>query len=173
MNPVELYHFSEQPDIALFEPRKLDSRPDELAMVWAIDAFHAPHYYLPRDCPRVCIWPSANTSEFDLQRFWGHSGTTRTIVIESGWLDRVRRTFLYRYTFEPGPFALYDANAGYYTATSSVRPVSAERMDDLLGSIVAAGIELRITPSLMPLHDAIVSSAVQFSMIRMRNAGQI
>ena len=36
--------------------------------------------------------------------------------------------------------------------------------------IADAGIELRITPSLWPLHDMLVESGLRFSMVRMRNA---
>ena len=30
------------------EPRQLEYRLNEPAMVWAVDEFHAPHYFLPR-----------------------------------------------------------------------------------------------------------------------------
>ncbi len=169
---MKLYHFSEEPDITIFEPRKLDYRANEPAMVWAIDEFHAPHYFFPRDCPRVCIWPKEDTTESDFNRFFGHSKTARIVAIEAGWFERVRTAHLFRYTFEPDHFTSYEPNAGYYTATQTVKPISVERMDDLLGSLIALGIELRITPSLMPLRDAILSSTVNFSMIRMKNAKQ-
>ena len=49
---MNLFHFSEDPSIARFEPRSRSDDPDELPFVWAIDEEHAPHYYFPRDCPR-------------------------------------------------------------------------------------------------------------------------
>src|SRR5687767_4768107 len=54
---MKLHHFSEEPDIAVFRPHiaKTSSIQDE-ALVWAIDGWHAPMYYLPRDCPRACFW---------------------------------------------------------------------------------------------------------------------
>ncbi|SDE44402.1 hypothetical protein SAMN02799630_03383 [Paenibacillus sp. UNCCL117] len=165
-----LYHFSENPNIDIFEPRKLESRPDEPSMVWAIDEFHSPHYWFPRDCPRVCIWPDEDTKESDIERFFGLSRTKHIVAIESGWLDRVRAGSIYRYSFKPEEFALYDRHAGYYTATHTVQPEGVERIDDLLGSLTAHGIEVRLTPSLLPLQQAILKSTVQFSMIRMRNA---
>nr|WP_181909618.1 DUF6886 family protein [Paenibacillus taihuensis] len=51
-----------------------------------------------------------------------------------------------------------------------MKPISVERMDDLLGSLVDAGVELRVTPGLKQLRDAVVDSTVGFSMIRMKNA---
>lgn len=165
-----LYHFSEQSGIVLFEPRTMDSRPDEPAMVWTIDSFHAPHYFFPRECPRVCIWPYDKTTDKDKARFFGHSGTDRIVAIESGWYERMCSTPIYRYAFDPEPFELYDRNAGYYTTTRTVRPAEVTRLDNLPGQLADLGIELRITPSLLPLRDAILSSTVNFSMIRMRNA---
>lgn len=167
---MRLYHFSEEPDIAVFKPRKLDYRMDEPAQVWTIDEFHAPHYYFPRDCPRVCIWPQEDTTEEDIQRFFGHSSTRRMVAVETGWLERIRRTTIYRYIFDSDEFELYELNAGYYTSTRAVRPVVVEKMDDPLSGLASLDIEVRITPSLKPLKEAILSSTVNYSMIRLKNA---
>jgi hypothetical protein len=167
---MRLSHFSEEPNIAVFEPRKLGYRMDEPAQVWAIDEFHAPHYYFPRDCPRVCIWTQGDTTDEDLQRYFGHSITRRMVAVETGWLERIRSSTIYRYIFDREEFELYEQNAGYYTSTRTVRPVAVEKLEDLLGSLAALDIEVRITPSLKPLKDAIPSSTVNYSMIRMNNA---
>lgn len=165
-----LYHFSEESDIRTFTPRKLDYRPDEPAQVWAIDEFHAPHYYFPRDCPRVCIWPYERTMEEDKLRFFGHSAVQRVIAVEAGWLGSIRTTQLYRYTFSDDGFEIYDRNAGYYTSIQEVKPVSVDPVGDLLSALCDTGIELRFTPSLMPLQEGILQSTVNFSMIRMKYA---
>ncbi len=167
---MRLFHFSEEPDIQVFEPRRLDSGKDEQAMVWAIDDFHAPHYFLPRDCPRICIWPKVDTTKKDINRFFGCSRTERIIAVETGWLDAIRNSLIYCYTFDPDMFSLYDSNAGYYTSAQSVRPVEVTPIYDLLKSITSRGIEFRFTPSLMPFKQAVLSSTVNFSMIRLRNA---
>jgi len=167
---MKLYHFSEESGIKLFEPRIIYNQTHEPAKVWAIDEFHAPHYYFPRECPRVCIWPKEDTTDLDRVAFFGMSKTDRITAIETGWYDRVRRGHLYRYTFEAEEFELYEPNAGYYVSTHSVRPVHVERMDDLLMAILQAGIELRVTPSLIRLKERILQSTLNFSMIRMRNA---
>lgn len=69
----ELYHFSEEPTIGLFDPRavtKASARPPGREwlngpLVWAIDDWHAPMYLFPRDCPRILIWPLPETTEED------------------------------------------------------------------------------------------------------------
>lgn len=169
---MELYHFSEQPDIVRFEPRVMKSRTDESAKVWAIDSYHAPHYYFPRECPRVCVWPGEETTEQDDDLFFGMSNTKRMIAIESAWYERVKTGFIYKYSFKPDCFELHDSNAGYFISTQTVTPFAVERIDDLIGFILQAGIELRVTSSLMPLRTRIISSTVNFSMIRLRNAIQ-
>ncbi|MFC5653400.1 DUF6886 family protein [Paenibacillus solisilvae] len=169
---MKLFHFSEDPSIAIFEPRQLEYRLNEPAMVWAVDEFHAPHYFLPRDCPRVCVWPQESTTEEDRRQFFGHSKTDHLIAVEAGWLKRIGTAHIYRYTFNPENFDLYDTNAGYYTSTQTVKPISIDRIDDLISAITSLGIEFRITPSLLPLRDSILASTVNFSMIRMKFANQ-
>jgi len=41
---------------------------------------------------------------------------------------------------------------------------------DALAELTHRDVELRVTPSLWPLRDAVVASTLQFSLIRMRNA---
>lgn len=167
---MKLYHFSDNPDIHIFEPRIIYNRTDEPPKVWTIDEKHAPHYYFPRECPRVCVWPKEDTSDEDIDLFFGMSKTHRMVAIEIGWYDRVRRGHICRYSFDPDGFELHVADAGYYITTRPVKPIGVERIDDLIGSLLQEGIELRVTPSLMPLRERILSSTVNFSMIRMRNA---
>ncbi|MGG4044926.1 DUF6886 family protein [Paenibacillus favisporus] len=167
---MKLFHFSEEPGIQVFEPRTIYDQTD--AKVWTIDEYHAPHYYFPRACPRVCIWPKDDTSDMDNERFFGMSKTSRMIAIETGWYERVKKGSIYRYTFNAADFELEEENAGYYVSRRPVIPMEVERIDDLITSILNEGIELRITPSLQPLREQILKSTVNFSMIRMRNARQ-
>ena len=52
----------------------------------------------------------------------------------------------------------------------SVTPGHVELIDGVIPAILARGVELRLLPNLWHLHDAVASSSLQFSMIRMRNA---
>jgi hypothetical protein len=51
-----------------------------------------------------------------------------------------------------------------------VVPSLVEVVDDLLAELLRRGVELRFVPNLWSLRDAVVSSTLQFSLIRMRNA---
>jgi hypothetical protein len=166
----ELLHFSEEPLIDLFTPQPLAADPASEPLVWAIDRKHAPNYYLPRDCPRITFGVGESTSAEDAELFFGHSSAWRIVAIESGWLDRVRATQLYRYYLPPDGFVLKDASAGYYVSAEAVKPLRVEKMHDLLTELIAADVELRLMPSLWKLYDAVAASTLEFSIIRMRNA---
>lgn len=107
---MTLYHFSEEPDITLFEPR-IGRIPDQ-RYVWAIDDWHAPMYYFPRDCPRACFWPGLATTADDRDRWFAGVDAKMIIAVESRWLERIRSTVLYRYTVPQDTFELNDATAG-------------------------------------------------------------
>lgn len=168
---MRLFHFSEEADIAVFTPRKIDYRPNEPAQVWAIDEFHSPHYYFPRDCPRICIWADEHTSEEHLERFFAQTSQAHIIAIESRWFAALSRTELYRYEFDPQAFHMYDGSAGYYTSNEIQKPIDVVKMTNLHEHLFAVGIELRITPSLQPFRRDILQAGLNlFSMIRMKNA---
>lgn len=165
-----LYHFSEEAGIGRFEPRAPLQRPEVEPMVWAIDEWHAPMYFVPRDCPRACFWAGPATSEEDRERWLGGVDSRLVIAIESAWLDRVRTTALHRYSLPPATFVLHDADGGHWVSRQPVVPLAVEPVGDLLGALAGAGVELRVTPSLVGLWQRVVRSTLHFSGTRLRNA---
>jgi hypothetical protein len=166
--PSSLWHFSEDPEIERFVPHVPATNPTQPPAVWAIDADHAPLYWFPRDCPRVAFW-TADGSPADAL---GPTTARRVHAIELGWLDRVRDCALYAYRFDVGAFEPWAEAEDQWWASEAVEPAAVEPAGDLLALHAAAGIELRLVPSLLPLVDPVVASGYQFSMVRMRNAGQ-
>ena len=167
---TRLYHFSEDPNIRQFAPHVPVTGAGEEPLVWAVDEERAHIYYFPRQCPRVTFYASESTSAEDRERFLGHTAAPRVVAIESGWLDAMRTTSLYRYEFGPAGFELQDETAGYWVSRETVTPVSMEPVGDLLAALTNAGAEVRIMPSLWPLYEAVIASTLQFSIIRWRNA---
>jgi hypothetical protein len=167
---LPLYHFSEEPDITLFQPHHASTSQLDDELVWAIDHWHAPMYYLPRDCPRACFWPGRQTSDEDRERWFGAIEARMVIAVESRWLERIRSIRLYRYAMLEATFVLNDATAGHWVSREAVEPLSVELIDDLLGEIVAEGVELRVTPSLIDLWRRVIASTLEFSGTRLRNA---
>jgi len=163
------YHFSEDPTIERFVPHVPATNPDQPPAVWAIDAEHAPLYWFPRDCPRVTAWPR---TEAERPAFEAAFTTTasRLHATELGWLDRLRDVALYRYVLPAAPFRAWSAASGQWIALEPVEPLAVEPVGDLLAAHATAGIELRLVPSLWPLHDLAVSDRWDFSIVRMRNA---
>lgn len=79
---VQLFHVSDQPDIALFQPRPAPRAPGvEDAVVWAVDEEHLPNYLLPRDCPRVTFCPVPGSISEDVARLMSYSTARRVVAI--------------------------------------------------------------------------------------------
>lgn len=165
-----LYHFSEEPDIAVFYPRPPLARPDVEPMVWAIDEARAPMYCFPRECPRACFWPGTRTTDEDRERWFGGVTARMVIAIESVWLERLRTTTLYRYVMPAATFTPNDETAGHFVSRDSVVPLSVEPVGDLLAALIASDVELRITPRLPELWRLVIASTLDFSGTRLRNA---
>lgn len=165
----ELYHFSEDPTIERFVPRSPLARPEVEPLVWAIDEWHAPIYFMPRECPRVCGWPLPTTTAEDYERFFSYVSSRMIIAIEAGWEARMHTTALYRYVMPADSFESLN-DAGMHVSRETVVPLRVEPVGDLVMALLTARVELRICASLTPLADALIASTLHFSLIRMRNA---
>jgi hypothetical protein len=163
-----LFHVSEESDIAVFHPRPSQIAPKAGPIVWAIDSPKLPNYLLPRDCPRVTFGLCGTTTPKDRERFGVDTG--RVVVIEAGWLQRVCASTLFLYELPTRAFRLFDDIAGYWVSTESVEPMRVTAVGDLPTAMTERGGELRVVRRLWPLHDAVATSTLAFSMIRMRNA---
>src|SRR5262249_1754091 len=133
-----------------------------------VDVDRLRNYLLPRDCPRVTYYAGRDTTAADVERFLGASPAV--IAVEIAWLERLRSCRLYRYQLPPETFTCIDECAGYFVSRRPVVPTGVQIVDDLLAALLECGVELRFVPNLWPLRDAVVSSTLRFSLIRMRNA---
>jgi hypothetical protein len=165
-----LWHYSEDPSLSRFRPRAPSGEPDGTPLVWAVDTRHAPMFWFPRDCPRGCIWPVSTTTAEDVERFFGQSAVSRVHVIEANWLARMQVCELYAYQMPTASFRPHQVG-GYWVSEEHIDAIDRIAIDDLLGRHAAAHIELRITPSIWPFWQRVVSSTVEYSGSRLRNAG--
>lgn len=166
---MPVYHFSEDPTIRRFVPRSPLAHPEVEPLVWAIDAWHQPIYFLPRDCPRVCFWPLPTTIQDDIDRFFSYVAARIVIAIEAAWLERVQTTQLFRYVMPEEDFEpLHDY--GGYISRRTITPTAVEPMGNLVREMLGANVELRICSSLLPLAHTLTSTSLHWSLIRMRNA---
>jgi hypothetical protein len=168
--PFALWHFSEDGSLQQFRPRPPATDPEAPPLVWAVDTRHAPMFWYPRDCPRGCIWPVSTTSAEDRERFFGQSAASRIHVTETAWLGRIRSCRLFAYRLPGGTFRRHDVG-GFWVSAEPVEASGQEVLDDLLGSHARAGIELRLTPSIWPFWQRVAASTVEYSGLRLRNAG--
>lgn len=115
------------------------------------------------------VWPVSTTSADDRERFFGQGGALRVHVIEGGWLERVLATRLYAYRMPADAFSPYPVG-GYWVTEQSVEAIERVTIDDPLARHAAAGIELRVVPSIWPFWRRVTASTVEFSGCRLRNA---
>jgi hypothetical protein len=149
-----LYHFSDDPNIAVFEPRLMPRRPEvEEPLVWAVDDEYAFTYCFPRDCPRILLWPREDTTDADRERWFGASDARALAHIEYAWLDAMRTTTLYRYELPADAFELVgpEGGPGNYVSRVAVTPVRMQPVSNLVEALHDARVELRVLDRLTPL----------------------
>jgi Family of unknown function (DUF6886) len=163
-----LWHASEDPSIERFEPHRAATAIDDEVLVWAIDDAHVPSYWFPRDCPRATFWAGPGTTPDDAALL---HGSPRVHALEWDWWDRFRAAHLFLYRLPEEPFSVHDEEAGYWVAREPVEPLEVVAVPDLLEEHRRAGIELRLAANLWTLWDRVTASTLEFSGIRLRNAG--
>jgi len=155
--PGELLHFSEDPSIRRFAPHVAATAQQPEAYVWTVDSLNAPSYWFPRQCPRVCSWGD---------------GAPRVHAVEESWLDVVRTTVLYAYRFDAADFEPFGDRPHAHVATHEVAPLGPpDAVDDLVALHERHGIELRVLAELEEHFAAVRAAGLEFSAIRMGNAG--
>jgi hypothetical protein len=168
-----LFHISEMADIKIFEPRPSPSAFPGLnkPLVFAISQNLLHNYLLPRDCPRVTYHKKRDSTEADIERFFGNSHAEFVMAIESGWTDLINKTTLNCYEFPTETFRLLDETAGYYISYSKVEPIEEIKIHNPFKEISKRkNVDLRILPSLHQIASEIAASSLGFSLIRMRNS---
>jgi hypothetical protein len=166
-----LYHFSEDPDIRRFTPHVPETNPDQAPSVWAIDAEHAPLYWFPRDCPRGTVWANDPSQRERLRELF-LTDAERLHVTEFAWLPRIRAARLCVYRFDAAPFTPWPEAEGQWVSHEPVVPLDVKPVGDLLDRHREAEIEMRFARSIRPFWEAVVSSGLPFSGVRLRNASQ-
>jgi hypothetical protein len=168
--PDEVLHFSEDATITLFSPHVAATARHPEAYVWAVDAALAPAYWFPRQCPRAMAWAVPATTPGDRERILGPGGGGRVHAIEYGWLEAMRTVSLYAYRLPAARFRRFGDAA--FVATEPVVPLGPPvPVGNLLALHEDAGIQLRVLPNLWAFWDEVIVSTLDFSGIRLRNAG--
>lgn len=137
-------------------------------VVWAIDWKHLPNYLLPRDCPRVCYYPTATTSESDRKHFIGKLPHCHVVAIEETWVRRAINEPIWLYELPSRDFSLLDPGAGYYVSRKPAAPVSKRLIRYPLEALEQFDVSLRVVDDLEELQNEVVRSTLQYSCIRMR-----
>jgi hypothetical protein len=168
---MQLFHFSSESNIEIFRPRVKHNRQDMPPVVWAIDQEHEFTFYFPRNCPRIVVTRTDDMSVEDQAKFFGLSSSNIIITVETHWYNVINEATIYRYTLPGESFKLFDETAGYYISEESIMPVEMKPLDNLIERLIDLNIEVRFTPSLHPLREAILQSTIQdFGIHQFANA---
>jgi hypothetical protein len=170
--PGQVLHFSEDPTITRFVPHVAATAAQPEPYVWAVDFERAPDYWFPRQCPRAMAWVTPETSDMDRDRIIGVGCGRRVHAIEYGWLEAMRTVRVYAYRLPAELFRPCGTPEPHaFVAVEPVEPLRPpELVSDLFGCHAEAGIQLRVLDNLWPFWDAVITSTVGFSGIRLANA---
>ena len=166
-----VFHFSEDPGIERFAPHVAATARQPEAYVWAVDRARCPDYWFPRQCPRAMAWVGPATAAADRDRVIGAGCGTRVHAVEYGWLEAIRTVRLYAYRLPAARFRPIGEPVTARVATEPVEPLGPPSLvGDLFALHEEAGIQLRVLPNLWPFWDEVITSTLEFSGIRLRNA---
>ena len=165
--PHALWHVSENPAIALFEPHVSRTAASSEPRVWAVDTRHLPFYWFPRECPRCTFWATATTEPEDAALL---EGSPRVHLVESGWIRPMRSTRVVAYRLPHETFAPDPDVGGYWLSREAVVPVEVIELGDLVELHARSGIDLRVVENLWPRWRRVVGSSLEYSGIRLHNA---
>ncbi|HLY94925.1 MAG TPA: hypothetical protein VKP14_08775 [Gaiellaceae bacterium] len=165
--PHALWHVSEDPTIARFEPHHRPGHTLDEQLVWAIDTRHLPLYWFPRECPRATFWAVSTTTDDDVETFLGGDRSRRVHVVEPGWLAPMRTAHVLAYRLPGETFEQWDR---FRISRVAVEPLEQVELGDLVELHAHAGIELTSADDLLGLWERVVASSLDFSGIRLRNA---
>jgi hypothetical protein len=173
---MRLYHFSEDPEISVFEPRPVRTPVARPAgqewlngpLVWAIDEAHSFLYLFPRDCPRILIGATAATTEIDRMRWMGNTNAPTIAYIETAWAERLSSAIVHRYELPTNCFEDID-DVGMWVSKAQVKPIESQILSDLPKRLEDRRVELRVVERLTPLK-GVWTSTLHASGIRLRSA---
>jgi hypothetical protein len=137
---MRLFHFSENPDIAEFVPRSPLRHPEQEPLVWAIDEWHSPIYWFPRDCPRIVRF-----APFGKIMIW----------IPGAWEDRWRTATLSAYEFDSSQGFESREDHGVWVSRQSVVPVAQHELADLPEQHALRGTKVQLVDSLIPIAESL------------------
>jgi hypothetical protein len=168
--PGQVLHFSEDPTITRFVPHVAATARQSDPYVWAVDADRSPGYWFPRQCPRAMAWATPSTTDADRDRIIGAGSGERVHAIEYDWLDAMRTARLFAYRLPAELFRPFGEPPNAHVATGPVEPLApAEPVGDPFALHENAGIQLRVLTDLAPFWQAVITSTLGFSGIRLHN----
>lgn len=155
--------------VAVAAPRRPGDEWLNGPLVWAVTERRQAAYLFPRDCPRVLLWCTEDTSDADRAQWFEDARDEMIAYVEQAWLASIRATTLYRYELPSASFEPLEQDDWMWVSQVAVTPLQVEPVGDLLAALAERATCLRVVESLAPLRDA-WSTSLHVSGIRLRNA---
>lgn len=170
---MKLFHFSEEEQISIFNPRIKENRKELPPVVWAIDDEHQFTFFFPRNCPRIVYTKNNEITEHDYIRFFGATNAD-IVTVETNWYKTIMNTTLFRYELPIDSFSLFDETAGYYISYEEVKPYSMTPIRNGFERLMEMNIEVRFTPNLNTIRNELLKSSISdFGIHKFDNAVKI
>ena len=163
-----LYHFSDQGEIGVFHPRAPLAHPEERPAVYAIDEWHQPLYFFPRECPRIGVWPVAATTAADRATFTEMGSARMLLFADHSWKSRCEEASVWRYEFASDGFIDCEDH-GCFVSYVPQTPISVTELKHLPNEILSAGCAVHFVDLLEESTRWLVPTTLHVSMVRMRN----
>jgi hypothetical protein len=164
-----LYHFSDQGDIERFAPRPPLAHPATEPFVFAIDAWHAPLYFFPRDVPRTGIWPIESTTAEDRSAFaQAFGGARMALLVPAEFAVAWRTGHVFRYFFAPNETWLDTGDHGCWVSREAQTPISVERLSNLPALCAAERVLAQVVEDLPGLTARWRATTLHVSAVRHR-----
>jgi hypothetical protein len=165
---ITLYHFSDRDDIAVFKPRAPLRHPHAEPLVYAIDEWHSPLYFFPRDCPRIAVWPVETSSPEDVSKYRALTDKRMLMFVEENPSGE-----LFRYEMDPLDGFQNTGDIGVWISRQDVIPLYMTRLNDLAEESVKANVEVVVVESLLDtakrffdFENRVFTTSLHVSMIR-------
>jgi hypothetical protein len=145
---MRLFHFSQDPEIRVFHPRAPVRHPESEPLVYAIDEWHSPLYFFPRDCPRIALWPEFATTSSDRSQFQADCASRILIYLDQSSETYWREGKLFRYEFSRKDGFEDCKDHGVWVSRGSATPIAKEELTDLPKLALEADVDVSVVPQL-------------------------
>lgn len=143
------FHYSDQADIPVFHPRAPLRHPDSPPRVYSIDPEHRALYFFPRECARVGVWCTPETSPQDAVTLLKVTTKRMLILLDASQAELWHTGHIYEYTFNDDEGWQDTGDHGCWVSEITQTPTLVRLISNLPEAARADGVEVIVVPNLL------------------------